>query len=229
MRKDCVNQIDPLHRKEKMFCSRRCFHLHRVSKRVKRICVREECKKEFYVIPCRVRKEGGGSFCSLACLNKHHTGENNSMFGRSISEESKVKQKKSLQEAWISGKFDGVNFGKVRWYSFISRMGDELSVQGKWELFFVRYLDDLKKKFISHPACLKYLDSLGEERIYMPDFYVEDFEDGKNCYIEIKNEYLLGMQWEKFMRIHESNSDVNIRILRGDDLMKLGINLMQEV
>jgi hypothetical protein len=132
---------------------------------------------------------------------------------KSISEKVKM--------AWADGKFDGVNVGRCKWYSFVKNDGEIIKVQGKWELAFVRWAEDNNLRFKSHKDRIPYKDSHQNSRSYYPDFFVFDWES----YVDVKNDFHYNLQIEKFDCIRKSNPDLKLLILKKDDLIKLGVVL----
>ena len=80
----------------KSFCSNKCkgnFYLYRGNPHwkgglLKRIC--KICGKEFFVMPCILKRVNGGKFCSRECFRKWNSGRNNPLWKEKIKRICKV-------------------------------------------------------------------------------------------------------------------------------------------
>jgi hypothetical protein len=168
---------------------------------------------------------------------KINLGENNGM--KSIEARKKVSStrkemmknglseqiSKQMKSAWENGKFDGVKVGRSKWYHYKHTNGNVYKVQGRYEYHFIEWLDKNSMQFKCHPGRIKYVDSNGDFHSYFPDFFIYNW----NCYVEIKNKFLMSMQEEKFNMIRQSNPDIEIKILLEEDLNLLGINCHRKI
>ena len=94
-------------------------------------------------------------------------------------------------------------------------------VQGTWEYKFIEWLDINLFTYEVHKGHLKYKDENNEERVYLPDFYVKEW----NSYVDIKNSYLFSLTKTKFDYIIRDNPNIKLKILLEKDLINLGIKL----
>jgi hypothetical protein len=97
--------------------------------------------------------------------------------------------------------------------------GNDYIVQGSYELAFIKWLDMNKMKFRCHEDKIKYIDSKGIERTYLPDFFVEEW----NLYVDVKSSYWYSIQKEKFECIYKSNPTLNLKIMLEAELTQLNI------
>jgi hypothetical protein len=130
----------------------------------------------------------------------------NESFRKSISEATK--------KAWKDGKFDGVSVGQSKWHTYTHSNGSTYTVQGTWELAFIKWLDENNMDFKCHRGRLSY-EHQGELHSYYPDFFVTDW----NCYVDIKNDYHYSIQKYKFEELEKEGH--KIKIILKDELEKL--------
>jgi len=112
----------------------------------------ETCGKEFLV-----RRNNANRFCSRNCVD------------RRITEETKEKISKKRID-YLSRN------NNVKWYDVKNINGQNIKVQGKWELNFANRCNELKILFFE--TRLKF----NNVHYYTPDFYLPKY----NIYIEIK-------------------------------------------
>lgn len=99
-------------------------------------------------------------------------------------------------------------YKSIKWFSYTSRDGKSVKLQGTYEVKVAKCLDDLGIKWIAHPTALIYYNSLKKRYArYCPDFLIKD-----RIYLEIKGHWW-GNDKQKMkdvMLIHD-----NIIILEG--------------
>lgn len=93
----------------------------------------------------------------------------------------------------------------------------EYIVQGTYELSFIKWLDMNNMKFRCHADKIPYIDKEGKQHVYLPDFFVEDW----NSYVDVKSGYWYNIQKEKFDDIFRSNPNLSLKILLENDLRQL--------
>lgn len=148
---------------------------------------------------------------------KINLGENNGMKseeGRKKLSETRSKMmangynkevSKQMKKAWADGKFDGVRVGQCKWYTYNHSNGKKYKVQGKWELYFIEWLDKNCLEFTCHRGRIPY--TLNEnQHSYLPDFFVNDW----NCYVDIKNDYHYSLQKDKFDSLKKDGHVIKI-------------------
>lgn len=125
-------------------------------------------------------------------------------------------------DAWRRGEYDEVATGTCKWYDHTKSNGEVISVQGTWELAFVRKLDLLGLDYISHPKDRwTFKNSEGDiERSYGPDFYLPMFD----TFIDIKGVFWLETQLEKMESVRKYNPDKCLFIATKDDLINWGVD-----
>lgn len=86
-----------------------------------------------------------------------------------------------MTKAWKNGKYDHVNVGKCKWYSYTKKDGSTCKLQGTWELKYAKWLDEHDVQFIAHRGRISYVLN-GNDRAYYPDFYLVN----DNLYVDVK-------------------------------------------
>ncbi len=129
------------------------------------------------------------------------------------------RHREMMKQRWKDGIFDNVNVGRCKWFDYIDRNNNEWKVQGTWELAFVKWLDENEFTFKVHRDRIPYQMEDGWHSYY-PDFWVEEWQ----CYVDIKAQYFLDLQKDKFEAI-KSTTNIKLRILLKEDLKQLGIIL----
>lgn len=105
--------------------------------------------------------------------------------------------KQRLSDIAIKRGFGGKNYRKTFEYKgFI--------LESSYELALAIELDK-NGVLWERPKRIKWIDSLGKQRHYTPDFYLVEYD----IYLDPKNDYLIKIDSEKIMRCSEQN---NIRI-----------------
>lgn len=126
---------------------------------------------------------------------------------------------KKMIAAWKAGKYENVNVGRCKWYTLLKKNGSTCKVQGKWELAYAKYLDDNDIEFLAHRGRISYVDDFGNSRSYYPDFFLVK----NKVYVEIKADYWLKLQENKFSLIKNQNVNISIEILTKKELKELGV------
>lgn len=138
-------------------------------------------------------------------------------FFRNPSEREKVS--KAVSKAWREGKYNDVAVGKCKWFQSIDTDGNEIKVQGTWELAYAKWLVKKGIQFRCHRGRISYIDDSGKERNYYPDFYLVD----EDLYVDIKNRYHYTMQKRKFDILKEQRPDIKIKLLFKEELDEIGV------
>lgn len=113
------------------------------------------------------------------------------------------------RKAWADGKYDGVRVGQCAWYKHTKLDGTVVKLQGTWEVVFAQFLDSLGIEYEAHRGRILYVDNLGINRSYYPDFYVPMW----NAYIDVKGAMFYDLQLNKMQCIRRSNPDKFIEIV----------------
>lgn len=123
--------------------------------------------------------------------------------------------------AWARGAYDNAKPGLTKWHSYVHSSGKIYKVQGKYELAFIKYLDENNLKFECHKGKIPYTGDDGLMHHYYPDFYVYDW----NCYVDPKATHWYKKQYRKFELLSQQYPELKITILTEVNLRKLGISL----
>ena len=129
--------------------------------------------------------------------------------------ENRKKTSESVSKLHLEGKLKS---GYTKNYKYTCN-DKEYIVQGSYELAFIKWLDLNKMKFRCHEDRIKYIDSNGVEKTYLPDFFVYDWDS----YVDVKSSYWYSIQKEKFDNIFKSNPNLTLKILLESDLKNLHI------
>jgi len=114
---------------------------------------------------------------------RNHFGENNPMFGKHHSVESREQISRVRSERIVNGDY-------ASWFDkgniFSIKMKSDISYRSSWEKIAIEYLDKNEDivGFLHEPFSLKYLFE-GLEKNYIPDFFIE-YKSGIKKVIEIK-------------------------------------------
>lgn len=138
------------------------------------------------------------------------TEEGKRIFSHPQSEEHKQKMRKIAFERHWGG-----------WHTAKTYNYKDIKLDSSYEVTFAQDLDNNNIKW-SRPNPLKWKDNNGNEHMYYPDFYIEDF----NVYVDTKNDYLINninpkfgiTDCEKINLVMEQNSDIKIIILDKNQL-----------
>ena len=125
-----------------------------------------------------------------------------------------------MRKAWAEGKYDNAPVGRCAWYTYHKRSGEIVKLQGTWELAFCKWMDSLGIEFVAHRGRIPHQMN-GVEKSYYPDFWVPSW----NSYVDVKAQYFMDLQEDKFAAIRNSNKDKNFKILMKEDLIALGVDL----
>ncbi len=138
------------------------------------------------------------------------------------TEEHKNKISLSRIRDWSNGEtYKNAQAGRTKWIDYKNRNGITYRVQGTWEYKFLEWLDKNYFTYEVHKGHLNYVDENKNSRVYLPDFYVKEWES----YVDVKNSYLFSLTKVKFDCIIRDNPNVKIKILLKEDLLQLGISL----
>lgn len=90
--------------RNKKFCSRECQYISYKKLKVERIkIICPNCGKEFETTQNEIDR-GKGKYCSRKCVDLHkkitYLGENNPMYGKSLTTEQKEKKSKIIKKTW---------------------------------------------------------------------------------------------------------------------------------
>lgn len=134
------------------------------------------------------------------------------------SPQLKKQMSKKKKKEWADGKYEGVKVGQCKWYKHIKSDGTIINIQGTWERAFVEWADKNNLNYVAHKGRISYTIN-GITKLYYPDFFVSEW----NSWVDIKNDYHYNLQKEKFDALLKEGN--NVKILRKDDLLKLGVNI----
>lgn len=123
--------------------------------------------------------------------------------------------------AWERGAYNNIKTGLTKWYDYTHSSGKIYKVQGKYELAFIKYLDENNLKFECHRSKIPYIGDDGLTHHYFPDFYVYEW----NSYVDPKATHWYKKQYRKFELLAEQHPDLLITVLTEVNLRKLGIKL----
>lgn len=103
--------------------------------------------------------------------------------------------------------------GRALKYKYYSKIAGDITVDGSWELAVAKYLDDKHYNWKRNKKRFKYINLVGNEAFYTPDFYLTD----ENIYIEVKGyeTELDRCKWKQFPEI--------LLVWKKQDLINLGI------
>lgn len=218
-KKPCLNccilfdvSLRGLTSKRKKYCSRNCLYQHckLLNKHPKIVCQCQKCNKDIFTLKTKPRK-----FCSSECFQKSRKGTKLSKSHCEIISSTRKRD-------WAAGNvYTNQYAGRCKWYSFTLTTGEIVRVQGTWELKFVEWLDSNQYEFTVHKGAIWYVDAQQNQRVYLPDFFVKNW----NSYVDVKNEHAFKTSKQKFEKILESNPDLKLKILRKLDLINLGIDI----
>lgn len=125
-------------------------------------------------------------------------------------------------DAWARGCYDNVNIGGyASWHTYQHSNGKQYKVQGRYELAFIKYLDENDMTFDCHKGKIPYVDDAGNTHHYFPDFYVHKWK----CYVDPKATHWLKKQYKKFKWLSEQHPDIEIRVLTEDKLREIGVKV----
>lgn len=137
--------------------------------------------------------------------------------------EFRAKFKQPSLDAWARGAYDHV-FSKnmqAKWHDYQHSNGKLYKVQGRYELAFIRYLDEEGLAFDCHRGKIPYMHDDGFVHHYLPDFYVHAW----CAYVDPKANYWFERQHRKFELLAEQHPELKILVLTEEKLRNLGIKL----
>jgi hypothetical protein len=203
----------PKKEERKKFCSQHCLYEYmsierQQSEREIVVCV---CGKSFKRPSVAVKLQ---RFCSLKCGNKNRTRT------YKPTEAHKKAVSESRRAAWIRGDYEHVDcLGRCKWYTYKTIEGNDIRLQGRWEVEFAKWLENQKKTFTAHRGVVYYVDDLNVTRAYLPDFFVNEW----NAYVDIKAYYFFAKSRRKFELLFQQNPDLKLLLLLEPELNKIGL------
>lgn len=110
------------------------------------------------------------------------------------------------------------NGGKCKWFSFFKKNGEEIKLQGTWEVRFAKVLELIDENWIKIGVGHKghsfmWKDDNDKEHFYTPDFYSPKL----NKYFEVKG-YWWGHDKLKMEKVISQNNQVKIEIVMKNEL-----------
>lgn len=127
------------------------------------------------------------------------------------------------RQAWAEGKYDNAKTGKCKWYDHLSWKGDQIKLQGTWEVAFARRLDELRVDYTAHKGKWSYEDTQGIKRSYLVDFYIPMW----NVFVDVKGSFWDAEQFEKISFVRISNPDKTLLIATRDILESWHVQLQK--
>ena len=128
------------------------------------------------------------------------------------------------RKAWADGKFDGVKHGRCKWYSHLTPSKEIIKLQGKWEVVLATWFDMNDIQYDAHRGRIAYIDDVGIERSYYPDFFIPAF----NCYVDVKGSFFDDLQKRKFELIKNSNPTLTVVLFNKQMFTSIGIDVIKE-
>lgn len=153
-------------------------------------------------------KKGGETFkervnngdIKLYWKNNHHTNETKKKIGEKLSKNN--------------------NGGRCKWFNFKRKNGEEVKLQGTWEVRFAKILEMIDENWIKlgvghkdHSYIWKDIDNI--EHYYTPDF----FSPKLNKYFEVKG-YWWGDDKNKMIQVIEQYPSIKIEIIMKKELLE---------
>jgi len=110
--------------------------------------------------------------------------------------------------------------GKKHYTRYFNKwVNSEVILESSWEVKTAEKLDELNIKW-ERPKCIKWRDSNNIDRVYFPDFYLNDFD----IYLDPKNPYCMKLDAEKMKIISEK---VNIEFGNIEKIIEFISNLTE--
>jgi hypothetical protein len=190
------------------FCSRKCLHafLGKCSEKPKEERKCASCPKIFFVTFAKRKK-----FCSQECARI-------GSLGNKLTDEHRAIISATRKRDWANGEvYKNVTAARTKWYDFEDRLGRNLRLQGTWELQFAKWLDKKELSFTAHVGCIWYVDVEGKSRVYLPDFWVDEWK----TFVDVKNDYLFSLSQDKINCVYKTGKP--LKILLKHDLINLGV------
>ena len=82
----CCKTVFETHRKDKIYCSEKCYHDFKIANRI--ICYCEYCGKELH-LPSEKYERSKRHFCDKTCSGKYHIKEKNPSYNPNLDEEDR--------------------------------------------------------------------------------------------------------------------------------------------
>ena len=199
-------------------CSRKClYEYNRVVNKKSFSYETVECG----ICKTQYERQIDGYRKKVYCSNKcSRIGRKNNPYIPTKEHKSKISI--SRIRDWSNGEtYKNVQAGRTKWMDYISKDGKTYRVQGTWEYKFVEWLDNNSYTYQVHKGHFQYTDEKNNRRVYLPDFYVEEWKS----YVDVKNSYLFSLTKNKFDYIIRDNPNLKLKILLEQDLINLGIIL----
>ena len=129
----------------------------------------------------------------------------------SFSGKKHTKESKGLISKALSKNNHG---GRCKWYTVLNPKGEEIKVQGTWELRFAKILNHLDENWIKPSLyhsehSLTWTDGQKNEHTYTPDFWSPKFKK----YFEVKG-YWWGNDKQKMEIVYQQNPEVKIELIQ---------------
>lgn len=133
-------------------------------------------------------------------IGKHHTEKTKKIISEKLSKNNKG--------------------GRCKWYTFIKKNGDEIKLQGTWEVRFAKVLEIIDENWIKLGIGNKdhsyiWIDDENVKHYYTPDFYSPKL----NKYFEIKG-YWWGDDKNKMKKVISQHKDIKIDIIMKKELIE---------
>lgn len=155
------------------------------------------------------------------------SGENNGMFGKNHSKESREKMSETRSKKWVNGEYNGIF---QRGYIFSTKMNSDVYYRSSWEKEFISYLDKNEdiKQFLHDSIRIPYYDAKNHKRNYIVDFLVTK-NNGDKELIEIKPSCFTekDINKRKFAAARKYCEDqgIKFRVLTEKYLLHLGLDI----
>lgn len=196
------------------FCSSFCAHssVGKKGKGIPRLWDKKYKKKRY----CKIcKKEFINSvklYCSKECFD----------IGKKLNAKNKIGIKWSINPNRNTSKIGGFRFNGGRCYNkeYISPIAGKMFLNGD-EIKVAKILDSLNIKWKRNIKSFLYIDLKGKNRLYYPDFYIEDI----NRYIEYKGWVVPKMEHKMNEVIKNHNIDLLIIYSNDKRYKDKGINL----
>lgn len=137
--------------------------------------------------------------------------------GKALTLEKELERRKKISETMknnpkAGGLREGSGRGVKTWYE--SKIAGKVYLRSTYELEYAKWLDNNNVNWKQNSNSFEYFFN-NKNRKYYPDFYLID----EDCYVETK-----GFKTEQDL-IKWNNFPHKLKILFGEDLLKLGLNI----
>lgn len=141
-----------------------------------------------------------------------------------VTSDPEYRQQRSeyTKQLWRDGKYDHVGTGKCKWYDHVRPNGEVVKLQGTWEVAFARKLDEMGVDYVAHRGRWTYIDAVGGERSYYPDFYVVAWD----AYVDVKGVFWDEEQRSKLSYVTNSNPDKKLIVANKEYLNSMNVDLI---